>query len=300
MDGFITEIQHASVHDGPGIRSVVFLKGCQMHCFWCHNPETIRKEIQLWFQERKCLHCGACFAVCSLHRLCGGEHRIDRERCTGCGQCAEQCFSGALTLCGKKVSVGTVMEDLVQDELFYRASGGGVTLSGGEPGMQPDFSKAVLRECRARGIHTALETNLAYPESVRKALCAEADLVMADLKQMDSRKHREGTGCGNRQILENLRRMDRQLILRTPLVPGFNDDAESIRRIAEFAASLKSLLYYELLTYHPLGCGKARHLGMECRSVPLPEIPEEKISELTESAAAVGIPLYRNGKEWRI
>ena len=199
MDGFITEIQHASVHDGPGIRSVVFLKGCQMHCFWCHNPETIRKEIQLWFQERKCLHCGACFAVCSLHRLCGGEHRIDRERCTGCGQCAEQCFSGALTLCGKKVSVGTVMEDLVQDELFYRASGGGVTLSGGEPGMQPDFSKAVLRECRARGIHTALETNLAYPESVRKALCAEADLVMADLKQMDSRKHREGTGCGNRR-----------------------------------------------------------------------------------------------------
>ena len=299
MDGFITEIQHASVHDGPGIRSVVFLKGCQMHCFWCHNPETIRKEIQLWFQERKCLHCGACFAVCSLHRLCGGEHRIDRERCTGCGQCAEQCFSGALTLCGKKASVGTVMEDLVQDELFYRASGGGVTLSGGEPGMQPDFSKAVLRECRARGIHTALETNLAYPESVRKALCAEADLVMADLKQMDSRKHREGTGCGNRQILENLRRMDRPLILRTPLVPGFNDDAESIRRIAEFAASLKSLLYYELLTYHPLGCGKARHLGMEFRSVPLPEIPEGKIRELTESAAAVGIPLYRNGKEWR-
>ena len=122
---------------------------------------------------------------------------------------------------------------------------------------------------------------------------------MADLKQMDSLKHREGTGCGHRQILENLRRMDRPLILRTPLVPGFNDDAESIRRIAEFAASLKSLLYYELLTYHPLGCGKARHLGMEFRSVPLPEIPEGKIRELTESAAAVGIPLYRNGKEWR-
>ena len=300
MDGIITEIQHASIHDGPGIRSVVFLKGCQMHCFWCHNPEAIRKEIQIWFQEKKCLHCGACFSVCSLHQLSEGEHRIDRERCTGCGRCADRCFSGALTLCGKKISVEMAVEDLMQDELFYQASGGGITLSGGEPGMQPEFAEGILRQCRARGIHTALETNLAYPESIRKVLCAEADLVMADLKQMDPGKHREGTGCGNRQILENLRRMDRPLILRTPLIPGFNDDTESIRRIAEFAASLKPLLYYELLTYHPLGCGKAVHLGMKSRCVPLPEIPEEKISELTESAAAVGIPLYRNGKEWRI
>ena len=237
MDGIITEIQHASIHDGPGIRSVVFLKGCQMHCFWCHNPEAIRKEIQIWFQEKKCLHCGACFSVCSLHQLSEGG--------------ADRCFSGALTLCGKKISVEMAVEDLMQDELFYQASGGGITLSGGEPGMQPEFSEGILRQCRARGIHTALETNLAYPESIRKVLCAEADLVMADLKQMDPGKHREGTGCGNRQILENLRRMDRPLILRTPLIPGFNDDTESIRRIAEFAASLKPLLYYELLTYHP-------------------------------------------------
>ena len=298
MDGIITEIQHGSVHDGPGIRSVVFLKGCQMRCFWCHNPETLRKEIQVWFEETKCLHCGACFSVCSLHRRKGDKHEFERERCCGCGRCAEQCFSGALTLCGRKVSVEEVMKDLVEDELFYRMSGGGVTLSGGEPGMQPEFSAAILRECRKRGIHTAMETNLAYSESVRNILCAEADLVMADLKQMDSRMHREGTGCGNRQILENLRRMDRPLILRTPLVPGFNDDVESIRRIAEFASLLKPLRYYELLTYHPLGCGKAKRLGMESRSVPLPEIPEEKIRELADCAAAVGIPLYRNGKEW--
>ena len=182
--------------------------------------------------------------------------------------------SGALTrvspvlCCGRVVSVDEVMRDLAEDIPFYGESGGGVTVSGGEPGCQSDFTAEILHRCHKMKIHAALETNLAYSRAILEKLVAGCDLVMADLKHIDSQKHRAGTGHGNEQVLENLRSLTVPLILRTPIVPGFNDDAGTIRRIAEFAVKLDTLQYYELLTYHPLGCGKAERLGMEKRAKP--------------------------------
>ena len=218
MNGIISEIQHASVHDGPGLRSVVFLKGCQMHCFWCHNPETISSCPQLAFDQSKCLGCGRCLGFCEAHNFSSGQHRIERSLCTSCFRCIDACFPGALSVCGRVVSVDEVMRDLAEDIPFYGESGGGVTVSGGEPGCQADFSAEILQRCHKMKIHTALETNLAYSPAILKKLAVDCDLIMADLKHIDSQKHCAGTGCGNEQVLENLRSLTVPLILRTPLV----------------------------------------------------------------------------------
>ncbi len=297
MYGFITEIQHGSVHDGPGIRSVVFLKGCQMRCFWCHNPETIQRGIQLEFNESLCLHCRRCFSLCPFHTLKNGKHEIARKNCLLCGKCVQTCFSGALSFCGQKISDAEIIKDLIQDIAFYRSSEGGITISGGEPGVQPEFSDAILRECRRYGIHTAIETNLAYSEKILSTLTANCDLIMTDLKHIDPEKHFLGTGCTNRFTIENLQAITLPLILRTPLIYGFNDQPATIRKIAEFAATLPTLQYYELLTYHPLGCEKAKRLGMDCRTTPLPEIPEKILHELINSATDCHVSLRLNGKE---
>ena len=166
MNGIITEIQHASVHDGPGLRSVVFLKGCQMRCFWCHNPETISTSPQLFFDESKCMGCGRCLGFCEAHKLSNGRHRIERAFCTSCFRCVETCFTGALSVCGRVVSVDEVMRDLAEDIPFYGESGGGVTVSGGEPGCQSDFTAEILHRCHKMKIHAALETNLAYSRAI--------------------------------------------------------------------------------------------------------------------------------------
>ena len=296
MNGIISEIQHASVHDGPGLRSVVFLKGCQMHCFWCHNPETISSCPQLAFDQSKCLGCGRCLGFCEAHNFSSGQHRIERSLCTSCFRCIDACFPGALSVCGRVVSVDEVMRDLAEDIPFYGESGGGVTVSGGEPGCQADFSAEILQRCHKMKIHTALETNLAYSPAILKKLAVDCDLIMADLKHIDSQKHCAGTGCGNEQVLENLRSLTVPLILRTPLVPGFNDDRETLRSIAEFAGTLNTLLYYELLTYHPLGCGKAERLGMEERAKPQASPTINTTDYLIKAASETGVPLFLNGR----
>ncbi|MDD3154248.1 MAG: glycyl-radical enzyme activating protein [Victivallaceae bacterium] len=296
MNGVITQIQHGSVHDGPGLRSVVFLKGCQLGCFWCHNPETLSAKAQLSFDASKCLDCGRCFALCCAHRKSDAGHWIAREECNACFRCVEACFAGALSICGRDISLEEAIEELESDRLFYLESGGGVTLSGGEPGMQLEFSAALLAHCRKEKIHTAVETNLAYSRDVLEKLTENCDLVMADLKHLDCGKHREGTGRGNEEILANLCALRTPLILRTPIVPGFNDDAETIGRIASFASELKNLQTYELLTYHPLGCGKAARLGMAGRTSPLPLLRTETINQLTQAATSSGVPLLLNGK----
>lgn len=296
MKGLITEIQHASVHDGPGLRSVIFLKGCQMRCFWCHNPEAIQASPQLAFDESKCVGCRRCSRFCTAHGFAGGRHFLDRSRCSSCMKCAGVCWSGALSVCGRQYSMDEVMADIAEDLPFYGESGGGVTISGGEPGMQADFAAAILRRCHEMGIHTAVETNLAYPREICERLLADCDLVMADLKHADERRHREGTGCGNDQVLDNLRAISAPLILRTPLVPGFNDDPETILQIADFAAGLPTLRHYELLSYHPLGCGKAERLGMAERSRPLDALAPEAVRRLVRAAATAVVPLLVNGE----
>lgn len=296
MNGIITEIQHGSIHDGPGLRSVVFLKGCQLRCFWCHNPEAISPRRQLAFDQAKCLGCGRCLGFCKAHQLTKSGHSIDRSQCRSCFRCVEMCFSGALSICGREICAEDVVKDVAQDIPFYRESGGGITVSGGEPGCQAAFTAEILARCREMQIHTAIETNLAYPDSVLETLIADCDLVMADLKHLDPQRHREGTGCGNEQVMGNLLSLTKPLILRTPVVPGFNDDPETIRGIAEFASKLDPLKYYELLTYHPLGCGKAERFGMKDRILSLPSLQSDVIEKLIKAASETGVPLCLNGR----
>ncbi len=293
MQGIVTNIQRFSVHDGPGIRTTVFLKGCNLRCFWCHNPEDIDRKPEIQFFPERCIFCAACAESCvhDAHSMDNGDHVFRRERCTVCGDCIDACYAKALVLVGATMSAEAVVAEIVQDQAFYASSGGGVTLSGGEPLLQLDFSCAVLARCRELGIHTAIETAAHFPWSRLASILPHVDLVMMDIKHMDSRKHRQSTGVPNERILENAARLGRQpqpLIIRTPVIPGVNDAVADIAAIAEFVATLPNLLYYELLPYHPMAESKYRSLGRPNRAADLAPPSADKMAELVAAAAAAG------------
>jgi pyruvate formate lyase activating enzyme len=295
MEGIITNIQRFSIHDGPGIRTTVFLKGCNLRCFWCHNPETLEARPQLQLFPSRCIGCGECFQRCprGAHvRENGGERRFMRELCVGCGACAETCYAEALVLVGERKTVEEVVEEVLRDRPFYETSGGGLTLSGGEPLLQLEFSIAVLERCRQEGIHTAIETAACFAWERLAAILPVTDLVMMDIKLMDSERHRAATGVPNERILENAHRLGAQpqpLIVRTPVIPGVNDSVEDIAAIAAFAASLPNLLYYELLPFHPMASGKYDSLDMAYRARELKAPSKEHLEALCEAARALEI-----------
>jgi pyruvate formate lyase activating enzyme len=294
MTGTIFDIQKFSLHDGPGIRTTVFLKGCSLRCFWCQNPEGLNREVELQFTTAYCVGCGMCFHVCPEHAhvMVGGKHTIDRERCTLCGRCVEDCQGQALLLTGREMSVDEVVETVMEDEIYYRMSGGGVTLSGGDPLLQSEFSAALLAECRKRGAHTAIETALNGPWKELQRILEHTDLVMLDIKVMDPEKHKKATGVDNRRILENITKLSKRelpLIVRVPVVPTVNDTEEDIKAIAVLAATLPRLLYLELIPFHRLGEGKYDSLGMPIATMDLPQIGDDRIRQLGELAAECGI-----------
>ncbi len=286
MQGIITEIQRFSLTDGPGIRTTVFLKGCNMRCEWCHNPETFHTEKSLMFYPVKCIGCGKCFEVCpqGAHQVStDGKHIIDRELCVNCGKCAETCYAEALVMCGRSYTVDEVVREILQDKAYYETSGGGVTISGGEVLMQRDFVLELIRACKAEGIHTAIETNLSFPFESIEPLLREVDLIMCDLKLIDSERHKQYTGIGNEGILQNFLRCDdipTPKIVRTPLIPGVTDTEENIGRISEFLRDRKQIVRYELLNFNPLGASKYDSLDMKntCREMrPLDEAALKKL-----------------------
>ena len=268
MTGIITDIQRFSLKDGPGIRTTVFFKGCNMACRWCHNPETLAFAPQLLHRPGSCIHCGVCAAACPTGALQikEGEVMLNRQRCKQCGACADVCFSGALEMSGQSMDTEAVMAQVRQDADYYRGSGGGLTLSGGEVTVQAAFAKALLTAAKGEGIHTAIETNLLADWAVYADLLPLTDLVMADIKLMDGEAHQCWTGVGNARILENLTRLaesGKPYILRTPVIPGVNDSPAAIGEIAEFVCKLSPPLYYELLLFNPLGESKYTALQME-------------------------------------
>ena len=296
LTGVVSDIQRFSIHDGPGIRTTVFLKGCNLRCFWCHNPETHLMQPQLQVYLDRCILCGACVLACphGAHELRDGQHIFHRNLCQTSGACVDTCYSQALVMVGKYMTVDDVMAEVLRDKPFYETSGGGITLSGGEPLLQPEFAAAILARCRAEGLHTAIETAAHVPWERLAALLPLLDLVMMDIKLMDSDQHRACTGVGNERILANARRLGQAgppLIVRTPIIPGVNDTEAEVAAIAAFAAGLTNLLYYELLPFHPMAAGKYESLGMTYRARDLKTPPRARMEALAEVARGAGIPV---------
>jgi len=276
LRGLVFNIQKFSLHDGAGIRTLVFLKGCPLSCRWCANPEGISSSVELAFDPAKCIgtkECGRCLEACPsgavLPVSASGRVEIDRTRCDACGVCADLCPSRALEQVGRWMTVDEVIRVVEEDSGFYARSGGGLTLSGGEPLLQAAFAVEVLRTARGQGIHTALETSGCCPWEDLEAACSLADEIFFDVKARESAKHRAGTGVPNERILENLRWLcarfpDRPLRVRTPVIPGYNDTPSEIRAIAEFLETLPRPVEYELLPFHRFGEPKYARLGKPC------------------------------------
>ena len=266
LKGTVFNIQRFSVNDGPGIRTTVFLKGCMLRCLWCHNPESHSPRPQLMLYADRCIGCGKCIAACSagLHNFgADGVHQIERENCAGCGRCAAECV-GALEIAGREMSVEEILTEVQKDSAFYAHSGGGMTVSGGEPLMQPEFTTALFREAKQRGLHTCIETCGFAPTETVLALAPYVDLFLWDVKETDSARHKEFTGVPNERILANLRALNAagaKIVLRCPIIPGYNDREEHLRAVGALAEELTGVIRVDVEPYHPLGKSKAASLG---------------------------------------
>jgi len=263
--GILFDIQRYSSHDGPGIRSTVFFKGCALRCLWCHNPESLHPETDLSYTPESCIGCGLCEEAClqGAH-VFDPVHRLERDLCTGCGACAEVCPAGALTRMGKAYTEEEVWEILARDIPFYRSSGGGVTLSGGEALLQSEFAKSILLRCRAEGLHTAVDTAGFVPWSAFETVLPWTDLFLYDIKAVTPEVHTKGTGQDNVRILENYVRLigtGARVWVRIPVVPGYSASMEEIRRIAAFLRDHEPECV-ELLRFHRMAESKYRALGL--------------------------------------
>jgi pyruvate formate lyase activating enzyme len=283
--GKIFNIQRFSIHDGPGIRTTVFLKGCNLRCFWCHNPEAARMQSEIQFFPEKCISCGACVEVCpeDAQLLTGNIRVYLRDACQACFRCVEECFSGALYKVGKEVTVSDVLKVIEEDQGYYHFSEGGVTFSGGEPLLQKPFLKAILLACRVRGIHTAVDTagNISWEalDDIRSLV----DLFLFDVKAFDEEIHRQATGVGNQLIYNNLKRLSETgspIWVRFPVIPGVNDSEEEVRQIAAFLGPLQNIQWVELLPFHTLGSEKYASLGLDYPAAGTIPPSKEKMAKL--------------------
>jgi pyruvate formate lyase activating enzyme len=268
LRGTVFNIQGYSIHDGPGIRTTVFLKGCPLKCFWCQNPESQRKEPEVFLYKEKCTLCRRCVTGCPIGASAVSDKgpRIDRKKCAGCGKCAETCPTETRKLIGKYMTVDMVMREILKDVLFYKNSGGGVTLSGGEPSAQPEFTLTILQRCKEVGLHTTLDTCGYVEWPLMEKLLRYTDLVLYDIKCMGARKHHEATGRSNRIILENAKKIARNkaMRVRVPIIPGFNDSAKEIQAISHFSRVELGSVEIDLLPYNPMGEIKYERLDRTC------------------------------------
>lgn len=279
---FISNIQKYNMHDGPGIRTLVFFKGCPLRCKWCANPENLEKRYTVMYRESSCIHCGACAKVCptGVHVMCGEtgantltgaeKHHVDRKKeCIGCKACENACISKALTIAGEMKTISELLESVEEDRTFYEMSGGGITVGGGDPLMQPEAVANLLMACKHDGINTAVETcGYAKPESLLQ-VAEFTDLFLYDIKHIDSTRHFELTGVRNEIILANLKELfarRKNVKIRMPLMKGVNDDQKAIEGVIEFLMPFKDEKHFkgvDLLPYHKMGIAKYKHVGLE-------------------------------------
>jgi pyruvate formate lyase activating enzyme len=304
--GLVFHIIHGSFVDGYGVRTTVFLKGCPLGCFWCCNPEGQEGYSEIKFTTTLCDACGRCIEVCPTNAIQSplkpkdDKIKIDRKLCTNCGKCIDVCYGGALDFFGKCMTVGELFNIVKKDEQFYRESGGGVTIGGGEPTFQPLFTLALVRKLKENYIHTALDTcGYTVTSEGRKAL-EEADLLLYDLKVMEPEEHLKCTGVSNEPILRNLRELDamgKPIIIRIPLVPGYTDTAQNIRLIGEFLYKLKAVERVDLLTYHEYGAIKYGQLGRLYALCALPIQPptQEHLNCIKDTLERYGLNVQLGG-----
>ncbi len=281
LTGKICNIQPFSIHDGPGIRTVIFMKGCNLRCFWCHNPESQDSKKTVAFYPHKCIGCGECVNICPNGKE--GVTARFTENCSLCGKCAEECFSEAIEIIGEEFSVDKLMHTIIKDKNLFITSGGGITFSGGEPLLQPDFVAEVMKRCKAEGIHTAIESAVCVPwENIEKIL-PYCDYFICDLKSADTDKHKNATGAGNEKIIENLKRLSQTGKLKevkTPIIPHFNDTKEEIIKIRDIIRSLDGDVKHTLLPFHNICESKYASQGRVFKAAGLEEPSKEKMEEL--------------------
>ena len=295
MTGKIFDVQRYSVHDGPGIRTTVFLAGCGLRCFWCHNPESFWQTGRLQYFEAKCVGCGKCFGACpaGCHKPDGqGGRVIDRAACVSCGACAAACWSGALTMTVREEDSAKIIGVVALDKPFYKDKGG-MTVSGGEPLLQADFTAELLKGAKTLGIHTAVDTAGCVPYANFQTVLPYADMFLYDIKCMDDGTHRRATGVSNKLILDNLARLSAcgaGIAVRVPVIPGVNNTAGNMERTAEFLLGLPAgVESVELLNFHRLGGGKYGPLGLEYPAADLLPLSKEELRTLAAPFVSAGI-----------
>jgi pyruvate formate lyase activating enzyme len=277
--GIVFDIQKFSVHDGPGIRTTVFLKGCNLRCRWCHNPESFLVRPQLSFDKNLCVECRACEKVCpnQVHLFQDSGHYVDFSKCEGCGRCVEACATKCLILFGKNRSASDILSEVLKDKRYYDSSGGGVTFSGGEPSVQFEFLLELLKKSKEQSLHVCLETNGILSEERCSRLIPFVDLFIVDYKATDSLRHYELTGAGNDTVLHTLELLDesnKPVLLRCPMIPGVNNTPEHFEMIRRLKESHKNIIKAEVMAYHSYGKKKWDSIGYEYKLMELEDVTD--------------------------
>lgn len=289
----IFDIQRFSVHDGPGIRTIVFIKGCPLRCIWCSNPESQHREAQLMYIKRNCIGCKHCIEACPRDALSfHPTFNVDYTKCDMCGKCVDVCYSEALSFSGQNQTVEQIVYELNKDNIHYKRSGGGITLSGGEPLSQPNFAVELLKACKEKGWHTAIETTAFTSQNVLDQVLPWLDLVLLDIKHTDDLKHQEFIGQSNEMILSNARYIGQfgvPMIIRVPVVPSFNDEIYEIKDIAAFAKGIKGVKEINLLPYHRMGENKYEYLNYDYRMRGIEPPTKEKMLSLKNIVEETGL-----------
>lgn len=297
--GIVFDAKRYAVDDGPGIRTTIFLKGCPLRCWWCHNPEGQVSKPELMYKSRRCIRCEECAGICPRTAIVhtADKVRIDRRLCNLCGKCAQNCPSEALTIVGKEICVTDLMKEMEKDAPFYAESQGGITVSGGEPLLQIDFLGAILKECKERGIHTAVDTCGHVPWKAFEKISDDTDLFLYDIKTMNDKIHKKCTGVSNKLTLENLKRLaqsGRNVQARFPIIPGINDDEDNIAKTAECLLSC-DVRHVSLLPYHRAGIEKYKSLNRTYKLKKIQSPSSEILNLIKEKLEALGLQVRIGG-----